>query len=264
MTGFVHRRKKILATIGAAAVTAAIGFIVPKLLTAAQNTIKSTPDPLNVQVITDIARFRSSVVHIADYVIPRPVSNIGAPPNAHEADPQDPGSSVRNDPARYLWAHQLGGVDADESLVRLSISGTSSAATVLQQLRVRVIRCGPPLPGTLVSYTGLGDAIGTRFFSVVLDKPLPTVQYYSTHQTPDPQQPFPLRVTDSIQEEFDVSAGVFHSDCDWDLLLDWTHGSRTGTTVISNNGKPFRTTSSQSRAVTMVAWNPHRQRWVAH
>ena len=81
------------------------------------------------------------------------------------------------------------------------------------------------------------------------------------------RQPFPLRITDSDQEVFDVTATVSRRDCDWTLLLDWTAGDRQGTTVVDDHGKPFRTTSGGSAdgpvpGLESVIWDPVSDRWV--
>jgi hypothetical protein len=257
-------------------VTATIGVIVPQLIHSAESAATSHPAPLNVQVISDLSRFRSGATHVPLFVIPLPSSSIGPPP----ADPADPHASFDSnelDAARYDWAHSLGGFDAEETLVRLSISGTTTAATDLQEIRVKILRCASPRKGTLVSYLGIGDSIGTRFFTITLDGvgeisgrkvPPGVVQYVGAGASRQPgPEPFPLRVTDSIQEEFDITADALMHDCQWKLLLDWTQGSRRGTTVITNHGNPFETTAALAgddtvRGVQGVSWDRKEQRWV--
>ena len=100
-----------------------------------------------MQVISDLSRFRSGATHVPLFVIPRPSSSIGPPPGRYAADPADPHTSFDSnelDAARYDWAHSLGGFDAEETLVRLSISGTTAAATDLQEIRVKILRCASP------------------------------------------------------------------------------------------------------------------------
>jgi len=148
------------------------------------------------------------------------------------------------------------------------VSGATAAATDLQQLRVRLVRCRPALKGQLVTYTGLGSGIGARYFSIDLDKQTPVADYVNAKGGIKHDQPFPLKVTDSDQEVFDVSAGILRRDCQWTLLLDWTAGSRHGTAVIDDHGKPFRTTSGGTAdgpppGLAPVIWDPVKQRWVA-
>ena len=262
------RRKKLIGASAAAVATAALGFLVPQVLGTIKTKLAPTP-VLDAQVIADVSRFRSSVPHVPEFVIPRPLGQIGQPPDANDVDPAFPGElAIRAAPLRYAWAHREGGVDATETLVRVSVSRSTPAATDLQQLRVRLVRCRPPLKGQLVTYTGLGSGIGARYFSVDLDQNAPVAEYVDAKGRLKREQPFPLRVTASDQEVFDVSAQIARRDCQWTLLLDWTAGDRQGTTVIDDHGKPFQTTSGGTPAggpvpgVTSVIWNPVSARWI--
>lgn len=264
---FLKKYKFIAAFLGAVG-TATLGVLIPQLIHAMESAASPSHSPVEVNVITDVARFRSGAGYVPLYLIQRPPSAIGAPPNRFAEDASDPHEPASFDPARYAWAHALGGIDADETLLRLSISGTSPAATDLQQIRLRIIRCRAPLPGTEVGYVGIGDSIGTRFFTANLDNQTSTLNYVGTgpRRRPGPQ-PFPLRVTDSIQEEFDISIYASRYDCQWDLLLDWTQGDRSGTAVITDNGKPFETTATEGnsgkvKGVNEIFWDPKLQRWV--
>jgi hypothetical protein len=258
--GLRSRRSKLIGSGAAAVATAALGFAVPQVLGGIQHRVAPAP-VLHAQVLTDVAKFRSNAPHVPEFVVPGPIARVGAPPDAGDTPRDYPGAMSDAAPLRYAWAHAHGGVDATESLVRVSISGASAAATDLQQLRVRLVRCQAPMRGTLLTYSGLGSGIGARYFMIHLDRRAPVAQYVDKNGRIKRDQPFPLRVTDSDQEVFDITAGTTRRDCQWELLLDWTAGSRHGTTVINNHGKPFRTTSTQ-RAVETRIWNSVTSRWV--
>jgi hypothetical protein len=260
-------RKKLIGSAAAAVATAALAFVVPQVL----GTIKATvapPPVLHAQVQTDVARFRSNAPHVPEFVIPRPLGQIGRPPDADDVDPEFPEVlGIRSAPLRYAWAHRLGGIDASETLTRITLSGSGPAATDLQQLRVRLVRCRPPLKGHLVTYTGLGSGIGAKYFSIDLDRDNPVAEYVNAKGKVKRTQPFPLRITDSDQEVFDITAGISRRDCEWKLLLDWTAGNRQGTTVIDDHGKPFRTTSGgladgHVPGLKSVIWDPMSDGWV--
>jgi hypothetical protein len=250
--GLWSRRKKLIGAGAAAVATAAVGFAVPQVLGSIQSRVAPAP-VLHAQVLTDVAKFRSDAPHVPLFVVPRPLDRIARPPDAHD-------ETLRAAPLRYAWAHDQGGVDAWESLIRVSISGSSGAATDLQQLRVRLVHCQAPLRGSLLGYLGLGSGMGARYFSIDLDHDTPIAEYVDKNGRVKRDQPFPLRVTDSDQEVFDVMATVSRRDCQWELLLDWTAGSRRGTTVLNDHGKPFRTTGANEDA--MASWNPLTSRWV--
>jgi hypothetical protein len=56
-------------------------------------------------------------------------------------------------------------------------SPPSAALHDLQQLRVRLVHCQPPLKGQLVTYTGLGSGLGARYFSIDLNRNAPVAEY---------------------------------------------------------------------------------------
>jgi hypothetical protein len=267
MRTFALAHKKLIGGAAAAIATATLGVVVPQLLTTIEAKVAPAP-VLHAQVTTDVAHFRSSSPHVPEFVIPRPLAQIGRPPDAGDVDPRAPETlAMRAAPLRYAWAHRQGGVDATETLVRVSVSGATPAATDLQQLRVRVVHCGHALKGQLVTYTGLGSSIGARYFSIDLDKQTPVADYVNAKGDIKHDQPFPLKVTDSDQEVVDISAQITRRDCQWTLLLDWTAGSRHGTTVIDDHGEPFRTTSGGTAdgplpGLATVIWDPGRKRWV--
>jgi hypothetical protein len=264
--GFLSRHRKLAGAAAAAVSTAALGVVVPQLVGSVEHRIKPPP-VLRAQSIVDVARFRSDAPHVPEFVIPRVASAVPKPPDAGAApNPYDPHHADDIEPARYAWAHELGGVDAGETLVRVSISGARPAATQLQQLRAKILRCRPPLHGTLVTYLGLGSGMGARYFAIDLDHDSPPAQYVDAKGQIKDDQPFPLRVTDADQEVFDVSATVTRRDCDWELLLDWTAGSKSGTTVITDHGRPFRTTSGGTAdgpapGVNRAVWDLVEQHW---
>lgn len=257
--GLWSRRKKLVGSGAAAVAVAAVGFVVPQVLGGIQSQVAPAP-VLHAQVLTDVSKFRSNAPHVPEFVVPGSLSSIGTPPDGADTPHDYPGAMSDSAPLRYAWAHARGGVDATESLVRVSVSGASAAATDLQQLRVRLVRCQAPMRGTLVTYSGLGSGIGVRYFMIDLDRKTPVARYVDKHGRIKREQPFPLRVTNTDQEVFDVSAGITRRDCRWELLLDWTAGSRHGTTVINDHGRPFRTTGD-SRATTRI-WNSVTSRWV--
>jgi hypothetical protein len=126
---------------------------------------------VTVSVITNPDDIMNSPVNFAypDYLIPLPADKIGPPP-----------SGTDGTTGRWAWAHKLGGVDADESVVRLTVQGTTSKAVVLQTLRVKVLRRRKPSRETLVTYDVLppGASLPVRQFGVNLDKNPPLVSIW--------------------------------------------------------------------------------------
>lgn len=265
------QRRKGLASVASLVFAAVLAVIVPQIVHGVEHVARPVAKqaPLDATAIVDLAQFRSSVAHVPEFLIPRPVSALPPPPDPTAHDPADPhAASFSAGPGRWAWAHALSGVDANETLIRISITGTSSSATVLQQLRVQVVQCRRPPRGTLVSYLGLGSGISPRFFLIKLDSSPAVAEYVNDQRQLTRAQPFPLRVTSSDQEVFDVMAQTLKSDCEWKLFLDWTAAARKGSTEITApGGKPFRTTATNATTgslpgVTTVTWDPALQRWI--
>ena len=83
--------------------------------------------PLRSLTVSQWRNSRPPVRHPSSCLVPRPAAKsiCGGPAGI----PHESFDSNELDAARYDWAHSLGGFDAEESLVRLSISGSSAATT---------------------------------------------------------------------------------------------------------------------------------------
>ena len=144
VSGQWSRRKKLIGAAAAAVATAALGFVVPQVLAAIKTKV-APPPALHAQVITDVARFRSSAPHVPEFVVPRPLAQIGHPPDASDIDPQFLGSwqCARLDPlcvgASARRRRRDGDPPSDQRRRNFP------AATDLQQLRVRLVHCQAPL-----------------------------------------------------------------------------------------------------------------------
>ncbi|MFJ2946348.1 helix-turn-helix domain-containing protein [Streptomyces sp. NPDC087226] len=164
-----------------------------------------------------------------DYVIARPPDRVPPPPA-----PQDAGT----------WAATQEAVHGGETLVELSVQGTSETAVVLTALRVRVAGRSGPVPGNAYAMAqGCGGALTPRYFDVDLDKDRPIARAVAGNDagTPIPAVRMPYRVSVSDPEVLLVTARTAGCDCRWYLELDWSSRGRTGTVRIDDQGRPFRT-----------------------
>jgi hypothetical protein len=199
-----------------------------------EKKVGTAGSPVQITTITDIDRFDSDVVHIPEFVVPRPIGQVPPPPNGESEE------------GRYRWAHDLGGVDASSSLMRVTIAGEEAAPVILQGLRVRVAERRPPLPGSLISYFGVGAPQSVRYVQVDLSTDPPGWEFIG--QEGRPEEHFPLRVSASETEVFDVQAGQARGDVSWYLELEYTADGEPGVVRIDDDGKPFRTTEIASVA----------------
>ncbi|MGH3344612.1 MAG: hypothetical protein ACRDPK_17440 [Carbonactinosporaceae bacterium] len=184
-----------------------------------------------------------AVVHQDDpcvgWVIPRPPASIVSPPTDENS-------------AEYLdWVAHRGGVDAGTTTVDLILRGNSAKAVVLRDMRVVVTKRRPPVEGTHLA-TACGGPATRRLFDVNLDRQPPSVLAKAeTSPGDEPQQPveFPYQVAQGDPEVITIVAKTRDCDCSWVAELDWVDGEEQHTTVIDNDGRPFRTTSTNSSEV---------------
>ncbi|MEV5366191.1 helix-turn-helix transcriptional regulator [Streptomyces cellulosae] len=166
-----------------------------------------------------------------DYVVAKPPAQVPPPPA-----PQD---------AR-TWAATQSAVHGKETLVELSVQGTSDTAVVLTALRVRVAGRSVPAPGNAYAMDqGCGGALTPRYFDVNLDKDRPIARAVAGNDagTPMPAVRMPYRVSATDPEVLMITARTEGCDCRWYLELDWSSQGRTGTVRIDDRGRPFRTSA---------------------
>ncbi|MFD7768304.1 helix-turn-helix domain-containing protein [Streptomyces sp. NPDC059787] len=164
-----------------------------------------------------------------DYVVAEPPERVPPPPA-----PQDAGT----------WAAAQSAVHGGETLVELSVQGTSGTAVVLTALRVRVAGRSGPAPGNAYAMDqGCGGALTPRSFDVDLDKDRPIARAVAGNDagTPIPAVRMPYRVSATDPEVLRVTARTADCDCRWYLELDWSSQGRTGTVRVDDHGRPFRT-----------------------
>jgi hypothetical protein len=212
-----------------------------------EETVGTADAPVQAVTITDVDRFDSDVVHVPEFVVPRPVGQIPPPPNGASEE------------GRWSWAHDLGGVDAASSLMRVTVTGRESAPVILQGLRVRVDERRPPLRGSLISYLGLGAPQSVRYVEVDLAVDPPTWRFVG--EGGEAEDHFPLRVSASETEVFDVQVLRVRGDVAWHLELEYTADGEQGVARIDAGGSPFRTTEVHAGAQEFFAWEDGR--WTA-
>ena len=187
-----------------------------------------------------------------DYVIGKQPDQVPPPPV-----PQDAAA----------WAATQGAVHGRQTMVQISVQGTSSTAVVLNALRVRVVSRGTPLKGTTYDMAqGCGGGLGPRYFDVNLDINRPIARAVSgadDRGDPAPAVRFPYRVSAQDPEVLLVTATTQTYDCSWYLELDWSSQGRTGTVRIDDHGRPFRTSSIKGLPRYWYGTNGHGVRqWV--
>ncbi|MFC9953654.1 helix-turn-helix domain-containing protein [Streptomyces prasinus] len=182
-----------------------------------------------------------------DYVVAKPPARVPPPPV-----PQDAGT----------WAATQAAVHGGETIVKLSVQGTSDTAVVLTALRVRVTGRTEPAPGNAYAMDqGCGGALTPRYFAVDLDKDRPIARAVAGNDagTPIPAVRMPYRVSARDPEVLEVTATTAGCDCRWHLELDWSSGGRSGTARIDDGGRPFRTSGIEG--LPRYEYDTSRRRW---
>ncbi|MDX6361646.1 MAG: hypothetical protein QOC85_649 [Streptomyces sp.] len=169
------------------------------------------------------------------YLVDKPAQQVPPPPAAQDAG---------------TWAQSQGAVHGRQTLVEISVQGRTSAAVVLEALRVRVVGRATPLPYNAFRMdNGCGGALTPRSFDVDLDKDRPVARSVAGNDsgTTIPAMRLPYRVSVEDPEVLLVTARTENCDCRWYLELDWSAQGRTGTTRIDDHGRPFRTSGTTGR-----------------
>jgi hypothetical protein len=220
--------KKAAAAVGGALFASAMSyFIGADFWQGVERKVGTAGPPVQITTLTDVDRFDSDLGHFPEFIVDRPIDKVSRPPGGNTPD------------GRYGWAKEMGGVDASASLIRVVVSGKANTPTLLQGLRVKLVERRPALDGTLLTYTGIGSAQSVRYIQVDLGKSPPTLDYIGAEGKPEDH--FPLRVSESEAEVFDIWAGSPRGDQSWYLELDYTAEGEQGTMRIDDDGKPFRT-----------------------
>jgi hypothetical protein len=199
----------------------------------------------------EIAQYTKTPITVQNYLVPKPPGAIPPPPQELEK--------------RGEWAARVGAVDAGTTEVRVTVTGSSSDPVVLHDLQINLVSRRPPLKGTYVVLSG-GDITPVRWITVDLDASPPAIaesvdgrgilaELYPEKYKEQPEDPvtFPYEVSATQPEVFYIVAKTKACDCRWTAELFWTTGEIEGSTVIDDEGEPFRTTSAREAVVTCYA-----------
>ncbi|MFJ4440124.1 helix-turn-helix domain-containing protein [Streptomyces sp. NPDC088923] len=152
------------------------------------------------------------------------------------------------------WARALGAVPAGKQRVAVTLQGTGEETVVLNAMRVRTLRSGPPLAwDAYIMGVGCGGNVPAEGFTTDLDAPRPALKPLSG------QRDFPYKVSASDPEVFYVTANTAAHDVTWCLEIDWSSGDRHGTLRVTDAGTPFRTAPAKNRPTWQ--WPPGDTEW---
>ena len=195
--------------------------------------------PLLVDVRTNLDDFDyTGIAHVPEFLTTRPIGEVGPPPNVR-IDPTAAMVSDTNRKGRWAWAHQMGAVDATETLLRMTIQGRDDRPVTLHRVDVMVVERNPPPTGSNLSYFGLGSAVSPDMLAVDLDQDPPAVTYID--ESRNEQESFTFSVSRTDVQVLNILAGTGTCDCTWVVKLKYTYVGEPGELTIDDGGKPFRT-----------------------
>nr|WP_308429815.1 hypothetical protein [Streptomyces ruber] len=166
----------------------------------------------------------------ARYLVDAPPSEVGPPPVEGNA---------------AAWVRAEGAVTSGKQFIILTVQGTGPETVVVENISVRIAAKRSPLawndyamafPGA-----GCGGGVQTRTFNVALDAVRPGVEPEAGSDD------FPYKVSESDPEVYYIRADASAYDVSWYLVLKWSSGSRQGTLVVDDEGRPFRTSGNNGR-----------------
>ncbi|WUN87878.1 helix-turn-helix domain-containing protein [Streptomyces bobili] len=183
-----------------------------------------------------------------------PPLTVGIRPHAWES-PCDQRYLIDREPGRVspppveqdapAWVAAHGAVPSGKQFLELTVQGTGEETVVVDGLKVRMVQKRSPLAWNdyAMGYPGVGCGAGvpTRYFTVALDAARPAVVPEAGHAD------FPFKVSESDPEVYYINADASAYDVSWTLELSWSSGTRHGTLLLDDEGRPFRTSGNNGR-----------------
>ncbi|GEM_PF-4054378 len=219
--------------IGSAVVGSTVVLLVHYLVDDPISPLPTDPVEVVVEANADKLEVNGSPTE-SSYVIPKRIYDIGNPP--------DDAGGCRG---RYAWAHALGGVDANDSAVRVVVKRQRTSTVILNGFRPRVVKAELPVVGSHINCPPRsGDSLaGVRSIRVALTKSGPPSYQYVPLES-DASRSFELELSQNEAVLFYITARAIDCYCQWvadlDLVVD---GKNETVTITGQGGKPFGVTS---------------------
>jgi hypothetical protein len=152
--------------------------------------------------------------------------------------------------AQLEWAYKHGGADADNTGIRLVVTGTSAKKVTIQEVAVRIVERDEPLRGLTVTEVR-GGLSAPRHLLADLDNG----EVSWSDEAGKAIAPMTLWVNNSEQEIIDLVAFTEECFCLWVVDLTYTTDDETKTLTVPKKGQTFRTTATSRAAVYTVIEN---------
>ncbi|GGR22519.1 hypothetical protein GCM10010497_25800 [Streptomyces cinereoruber] len=157
-----------------------------------------------------------------------------------------PGLRVGAEGLPVVRAFPRDGVQADRSVITVTLQGTTQEELVLTGARTVIVSRRPPVEGTHLAAVCASE-VPVRAFEVDLDidgAPLVPVP------DPRPKAPkktvtgWPYAIKEGDAEHFVISPKTMKYDTEFRIVVRWSSGGSKGEVVLDDHGKPFRYTAT--------------------
>ena len=150
---------------------------------------------------------------------------------------------------RRDWAWGLGGADADETRMKLTLTGNRDTEVSIDKMSVEVD--SEPLKPGLVAACPVGGATGETF-GFLVDLERETVTFVEAGN----QAPARFTLEKGKTEQFDIYAVAWGKPrlYTWRLKLSVVDGSDRRSVTVDDKGKPFRTAGAGKAGTPMLIW----------
>ncbi len=178
-----------------------------------------------------------------------------------------------DDDVNETWAHRYGGLDEETTDFKLIVQGLTPTAVDLLGFRIVDVKREPIVKGTDVASGGGCGALEEAGFLVGLGHQPPTIAPATLPGRPAKAIPFPFGVSSTDIQQFQIEAGfsthsndgiLANCNCliEWRLALDWSYEGKMGSSIIDDNGKPFRTMFPSLKSIdNEKVWTDFKGKW---
>ena len=157
------------------------------------------------------------------------------------------GSGSVLDEAADAVMREAGAIPATVSTMELELEGNSAQPVRITRVQAEIVKCGPPLAGTLF-YSPPQGSLVVEGLGFDLDSPDP----YAQNVLPGPDDVGPPRFSGDYfaehehrlkkhdQVTFQFAARSFEQDCSFRYRFDLSVNGQRTTQLVDNDGEPFR------------------------
>ena len=146
--------------------------------------------------------------------------------------------------------YAFGGAAANALRLSLRVEARGGRTVVLKDFTVHIVKRAKPTTGTVLDPAtadqgcgGGGESATPRWYGM---KDLDASPPRWTRTSPGT---FPHRVPTTAPVTLEIDVSTRHCECTWTGRLDWSDGAVSGTTTITDRGRPFRTTPADGLPV---------------